>query len=154
MPTIHIHRIPVAEEFIVPIGEAVCVCQYLDDILLCIGRRLSDTFYGFNENKTSGKVTENLKKAVDGSGIDTSLKAELLQLCAEAEEIFRRRNEVVHSRGYTKSNNIQSRLYRSESRANYVYLEPERINDLTREAAAVACKAAELLHHDSMPKAD
>lgn len=151
MPTKHIHRVPVSEEFIAPIGEAICVCQYLDDGLHCIGRRLSSTFYGHNEGKASGRLTNNLKTLVETVEIDCSLRAALLELCEESTAVFRKRNEIVHSRGYTTPEGSQSRLYRSGADADYVYLDSDQISEFTKSAAATACKANVLLHDSRMP---
>ncbi|MFU1478852.1 hypothetical protein ACM25N_14550 [Roseovarius sp. C7] len=151
MPTKHIHRVPVSEEFIVPIGEAICVCQYLDDGLHCIGRRLSSTFYAHNEGKTSGRLVRNLRNLVETTISDCAFKADLLALCDEADVIFRKRNEVVHSKGYTTPEGSQSRLYRSGASADYVYLNPDQIREFVKAAAAIACKANSLLHDSRMP---
>ena len=154
MSTRHVHRIPVEADFIEPIGEAVCVCQYLDDALHCIGRCLSTTFYGHNEGKSSGTLTRNLKALVEQCDIAHSLRSDLLELCEQATTIFRGRNEVVHSKGYTKSDGNQSRLYRSSRSAHYNYLSPDKIKKFTEEAAAVACRANALLHDARMPSGE
>ena len=151
MPTKHVHRIPISEEFIEPIGEAVCVCQYLDDGLQCIGRRLRATFYVQIEGKTSGMLVNRLKGLVKKANIDCSFQAELLELCDEAFEVFQKRNKVVHSKGYTTDEGTQSRLYRRSARAAYEYLNPHQIREFTKEAAAVACKANSLLQDNRMP---
>lgn len=152
MPTKHIHRIPVPEEFIEPIGEAVCVSQYLDTCLLNIGRRLDASFYEKNMGETSGPLTDNLKKLSLKEGNNTPLREEIKQLCCEAKKIFKRRNEIVHSRGYTTNQGDQSRLYRRKMSDKTQYYDPPQIRKFVEEAAALACEANALLDDIRMPK--
>ena len=135
----------------IPIGEAVSVCQYLDQTLLCIGRELDAHFYSANERKPSGVLTRNLLHLVKSAEIDASLKSDLLRLCDESGEIFQGRNVIVHSKQYTASDGDQSRLGRG-TRSKTEFLAPNTINTFTQRAATVAAAAVRLLHDSRLPK--
>lgn len=149
----YFHRIPVAEKFLVPIGKAICVCQYLDGGLRDIGRKFQSSFYIKTIDDSSGTLVKNLKKLLQSENeIDEFLLEELLDLCEAAESIFGSRNEIVHSHGYTTLEGKQSRMHRSEKRQKIKYLETENINAFIQDAADIAVKANTLLHDDRMPK--
>lgn len=137
-------------EFIEPIGKAVLVSQYLDDALLSIGMRLDDTFYEDNRTRPSGALVLNLTDKAKAIVTDADLSKRLLSLCEDAGNIFKARNEIVHSRGHTESVGDQGRHYRGKTAPSPKYLSPEVINTFIEEAAGVAVKANGLLHDKNL----
>jgi len=150
MPIKRIHRIPVEEDFIKPIGEAICICQRLDFALRYIGQKLKPSFYGSTLNLSSNQLKEKLEGLLRKSNIEESLRLELQELCKKAEAIFKQRNKIVHSHSYTTPQGHQSRLYRRKEDPKYTYLSPEDIKTFTEQAANVARKANELFHDPRM----
>ena len=146
MPTKHIERIPLPAEFIEPMGEAIGVCQYLDGTLLAIGQRLDAGFYSNWEGETSGRLAGALRKTVKNSAANDDLKKDIKDLCGRSFDIFARRDAIVHSRSYTKDNGEQGRLYRKKADQPYTFLSVQDVDDLKRDAAALAIRAGELLH--------
>ena len=141
----HIHRIPVEEKFIEPLGEAICVCQYLDDTLRCIGRRLNTDFYSQTLKRSSGLLVKELKTTISTCDIAEAFRGELLELCEKSRLLFLERNKVVHSHGYTKPNGDQGRVHQVAGHGN-TYIELDFIIKFVENASSLACEANNYLH--------
>ena len=148
--TKHVFRIPVAEDFIEPIGEAVCVSQYLDQVLFDIGGRLSAKFQSDNHRSTSGNLVKSLQTLINKVDLNAALRDELEVLLADVSAVFRARNMIVHSKGYTTDEGSQSRFYRGDPQSGINYLSPEDVKAFTKNAAKLAVIANQLLHDERM----
>ena len=137
-----------------PIGHAICVCQYLDSGIRSIGRRIEECFtsehtrnpfYAQTLSQPSGRLVRSLSRLVEcyADDLERSYLEDLSSLTVEAAAVFQERNKIVHSHSYTTVEGVQGRLYESVEEAN-TYLDPASIEMFIQRAASCACRANEL----------